>query len=111
MRPATFDVTHRPDAAGVTVAVGGELDMQTVADLQRVLEEFLVATIEELTLDLQEVTFMDSTALKLMIELSEQADAESWRLRLIAPRRDSAMLVLRITGADKLLPFEPGAED
>lgn len=106
MRQARFEVRQSTDASGVVVSVSGELDMRSVEDLTRVLGEFLGTGVDELTLDLHEVAFMDSTALKLLIDLSGRAEAESWRLRLVAPKRDAATLVLRVTGADKLLPFE-----
>lgn len=60
---------------------------------------------KEVTLDLGELRFMDSSGLKLLIDLHYRSRAEGWRLRLIAPEHEAAVLVLRATGADKALPF------
>jgi hypothetical protein len=48
---------------------------------------------------------MDSTGLRLLIELNQRAQRESWTLTLTAPKLESAAIVLRTTGADSALPF------
>jgi anti-anti-sigma regulatory factor len=48
---------------------------------------------------------MDSSGLKLLIDLSDRSQQQSWRLTLKPPRHESAALVLRATGADIALPF------
>lgn len=65
------------------------------------------ATQDTLTLDLRGLEFMDSSGLRLLIELNDRARSEGWRLSMIAPTEPSAALVLRVTGADRVLPFEP----
>jgi hypothetical protein len=42
----------------------------------------------------------------LLIELNERAQRDGWSLSLIAPKHESANLLLRMTGADSALPFE-----
>lgn len=59
-----------------------------------------------MTLDLSEVAFMDSSGLRMLIELNERASREGWRHALRVPRYESAKLVLEMTGADGALPFE-----
>jgi anti-sigma B factor antagonist len=62
-----------------------------------------------LVLDLSGVTFMDSSGLRLLIELNERAQREGWSLSLISREHEAATLVLRITGADAALPFAEGS--
>ncbi|HEX3688823.1 MAG TPA: STAS domain-containing protein [Solirubrobacteraceae bacterium] len=90
----------------VVIAVSGELDMSTIDALVAEVDAQLQPPIQSLTLDLQELTFMDSTGLRLLIELNDRAQQGAWRLRLIRPRHDAASRVLQITGADAALPFE-----
>jgi anti-anti-sigma factor len=100
-----FAVRDRPDGANHTLTVEGELDLATVPVLANSVADRLGARPTNLTLDLSEVTFMDSSGLRLLIELSERARREHWELRLLPSRHEGANAVLRMTGADTALPF------
>jgi anti-sigma B factor antagonist len=90
--------------------IEGELDLSTIPELTRRIEVGFGAGSEEtLTIDLSDVTFMDSSGLRLLIELDRRARAEGWTLSLRAPRHEGAKVVLRMTGADAALPFEEDA--
>jgi len=69
------------------------------------LRNHLGANITALTLDLRSLSFMDSSGIRLLIELDQRSRAEAWKLKLIAPEHEAASLVLRATGADTALPF------
>lgn len=109
VRPTKFEISRSGERARVTLAVVGELDMNTVPRLSASVDEQLQNGAGDLTLDLRELSFMDSSGLRLLIELHDQARRDGWGLRLIAPRDEGAALVLRATGADARLPFEDGA--
>jgi anti-anti-sigma factor len=96
------------DDSDVTIAVSGELDMSTIEALAGHVANHLQGAVDGLTLDLHDVAFMDSTGLRLLIELADRARQEQWRLTLIFPRHEAAARVLRVTGADVALPFERG---
>lgn len=106
VRPIRLEVREEPDREHPTLAVDGELDLGSIPLLAQHIDGQIGDGQEALTLDLSGVTFMDSSGLRLLIELSERADRDGWRLSLIAPRHESANLVLRMTGADRELPFE-----
>ena len=55
----------------------------------------------------RELGFMDSSGLRLLIELYDRSQRESWELKIVRPRNEAAAMVLRATGADIALPFEP----
>jgi anti-sigma B factor antagonist len=105
VRPTEFKIAHRATEAGVTLNVVGELDLGTVPVLAESVER-LKHEMKTLTLDLSDLTFMDSTGLRLLIELDQRANGEEWKLVLIRPRHETAAAVLRATGADEALPFE-----
>ena len=63
-----------------------------------------------LTLDLRDLTFMDSSGLRLLIALNDRAQRDAWSLRLIAPTHEAALMVLRVTGAYTALPFDTADE-
>ena len=106
IRPTDFEVTHKLDGQALTVAIKGELDMSTVATLSERLDSQLGGEVTLVTVDLRDVTFMDSSALRLLIELNDRSQAEPWRLALVAPKTEAARVILRITGADNALPFQ-----
>jgi stage II sporulation protein AA (anti-sigma F factor antagonist) len=110
VRPTRFEVKQGGEGATPVLTVCGELDMHTTEVLSKQLEESLSGEIATLTLDLRELEFMDSTGLRLLIELNDRSRNEAWRLRLLRPANETASLILRVTGTDTALPFEDGAQ-
>jgi anti-sigma B factor antagonist len=106
VQPVRLEVRVQPDGPRPTLAVDGELDLSSVPLLTQHIDSQIQSNQEALTLDLSGVTFMDSSGLRLLIEVNERAERDGWSLSLIAPQHDSATLVLRMTGADRALPFE-----
>jgi anti-sigma B factor antagonist len=108
VRPTKFAITEEPRGEALVLAIVGELDLSTVPELSRRVEDGLTRNPTTLTLDLGELTFMDSSGLRLLIELYRRSARETWRLTLRPSRHESAQAVLRLTGADAALPFEDG---
>ncbi len=106
VRPVKFEITQRGDQSMVTLAVVGELDMSTVPQLAESVGRRVSGGARDVTVDLHELSFMDSSGLRLLIELYDTSREGDWTLRLIAPRHEAALLVLRVTGADQALPFK-----
>lgn len=107
-RHPEFEIAERGDPPQVTLSVTGELDLSTTTELSERVGLRLKDGVRDLRLDLRALSFMDSSGLRLLIELADRARREGWALRLIAPRDEAAALVLRATGADRALPFEDG---
>ena len=106
IRPVRLEVRVQPDREHPTLVVEGELDLSSVPLLAQHIDGQIDSEQQALTLDLSGVSFMDSSGLRLLIELNERAERDGWSLSLIAPRSESATLVLRMTGAAQVLPFE-----
>jgi anti-anti-sigma factor len=106
-RPTDFEIKDRSNGSALTVWIAGELDMTTAQRLSQHLEEHLSRRMTELTLDLGEISFMDSSGLRLLIELHDRSQQQTWQLKLKPPKHEAAALVLRATGADAALPFVP----
>ncbi len=109
VRPSGFAITEEIRGETLFLSVAGELDLYTVPELAQRVEEKLVANLTTLTVDLGDLTFMDSSGLRLLIELDRRAKREPWTLRLLPSKHESAQTVLRLTGADTALPFESPA--
>ena len=106
VRPTNFEIHEEDTEPALVLTVTGELDMNTVELLARQVEERLSKGPRPLTLNLAELAFMDSSGLRLLIDLYDRSQRETWKLTIVAPRNEAATMVLRATGADTALPFE-----
>ncbi len=85
VRPTKFEITQSAAGGRPVVAIAGEIDIGTVPTLTRYLDEHFGSDLSALTLDLRDLTFMDSSGLRLLIALNDRAQRDDWSLRLIAP--------------------------
>lgn len=108
-QPAALEVQQESRGSEVRLTLAGELDLHTAMDLSQRLDEIFASDPSELTVDLSELRFMDSTGLRLLLELNNRSEQDQWRLSLIAPKHEAAVLVLRATGTDTALPFVDAA--
>lgn len=106
VRPIPFEITDQTEGDVCVLAIVGELDLSTITVLANHVEAKLGENPNTLTLDLTGLTFMDSSGLRLLIDLHDRSRREAWELTLIPSAHESANTVLRITGADAALPFE-----
>jgi len=84
----------------VLAALSGEVDLSTVTEVEMQFEEILRGAPELLVLDLREVTFLDSSGLRLMLRLDERQRSGGRRLTVVRGGRRVAR-VLELTGADE----------
>lgn len=83
----------------VLVSLAGELDLYNAEEIRASLLEVLAAEPQLLVVDLQQVTFIDSTALGVLIEArSKMADRNGFRLA--APGLE-ARRALEVSGLDR----------
>ena len=82
----------------------GDLDMSTAAKLDDAVRAAEATHAKRIVIDLSEVTFMDSTGLKLLLEAGARARANSNRLRLIRGSR-RVQRVFELTKTEEILPF------
>jgi anti-anti-sigma factor len=87
-----------------TISLSGELDLATAAEVQRELERVEATDAESIVLDLSELTFMDSTGVRLLVTAHARARADSNRLALLRGGR-AVQRILQLSGVDTLLPF------
>jgi len=91
-------VEKRPDGQRTVVAIAGEVDLATVDRVEHAVADALVAA-HEVALDLREVTFIDSTGLRLLVELDDLALAGGRSFTLL-PGAAVARL-LELTGLER----------
>jgi anti-sigma B factor antagonist len=89
---------HQLDERASVVAVEGELDLTTAPRLKWTLLDALQAGHSQLVLDLSRCSFMDSTALGVLVGVNRGLDAGS-RLA-IACTRPNVLKIFELSGMD-----------
>jgi anti-anti-sigma factor len=90
---------------GVTIHVGGEVDVMVAPLLQAEIEAALSDGSGPIAVDCRRLTFIGSSAVETLLHLANEAHRQERAVFLcnVAP---VAMRVLRITGVDLLFPDE-----
>ncbi len=94
----TLSTTLRGNAT--VVSVGGEIDLGTAGELGDHLVSAMEHSGTDLVLDLANVSFMDSTGLKVLLATRKRAQLVGGQLALAAAGR-SVRKVLSVTGLDQ----------
>ena len=76
----------------------GEVDLSNVDDLTLVIEAAVSNAALGLVLDLSDVTYLDSTGLRLIFRLSRRLLDRQQQLRLVVPPEARILPVLRLGG-------------
>jgi anti-anti-sigma factor len=86
-----LEVNIQRDGQVTVVQLAGELCLASAALLERRLEEILQTDLQELIIDMRELSFLDSTAIRLLLTLDERAEVEGWSFAIVpgsgGPRR------------------------
>lgn len=115
MNPVPFEVRSEELADGIRVfAVRGELEMNTVPELQRKLEDALSDLTASIVLDLSECEFIDSTGVALIVRTWQRLDSAGGnggegRLVLCCSNHQVQRL-LAITGVENSISMHEGRD-
>ncbi len=99
-----LSVRSRRDGDAHTIALAGEMDLANAPDVERELIRAEATNATQIVMDLSELTFMDSTGIRLLITAHARSRADADRLVLVRPPA-RVLRVLTIAGVDGLLPF------
>lgn len=104
-RPKRLTIAVEGDPQGVRVRLTGELDLATVPELGRALDEIASNGQSRLLIDLDGVEFMDSTGLSAILRAVRDAAAHGYRVTV---RRGSPQVqrLFALTGTLDRLTFE-----
>jgi anti-sigma B factor antagonist len=101
-------LAHEQAAAVVTVR--GELDAFNAEELSSSFAEVRVDEAEPLVIDLSGVTFMDSTALGVVVRRVNEVVERGGSARVVLPET-SARRIFEITTLDRVLPIAESRQD
>jgi anti-sigma B factor antagonist len=97
-----IDVAHVSNAC--VIRVGGELDTAGCPALELALDEAEQSRADRLTIDLEELTFIDSTGLHVLLKASQRAASKGDHLQ-ITRGKEHIERVFRLTELDQVLPL------
>jgi anti-sigma B factor antagonist len=93
-----------PERDHVRVLPVGELDIAATPLLDQTIRELRGSGFDYLIIDLRRLCFIDSSGLRLLLELNNAANADSHRLELVAGPPE-VQKVFEISGVLAVLPF------
>jgi len=101
-----LEISEAPAGLDWVIRPAGELDMATAPQLdQRILAAMRDRRSGHVVVDLEEVEFMDSAGLRMLLTASAVARTNGNRLLLRRPAR-AVRRLLEVTGTGPLLPLE-----
>jgi anti-sigma B factor antagonist len=100
--PGQVDIRLEQLPGGEGLArIRGELDLATVPELERIVGDASATNL--LILDLTDCTFLDSSAVRVLLETAAKVERAGGGLALVAPD-GGIRRVLEISGVDTVLP-------
>ena len=95
------------EQGGVTIVhVAGEIDVYTAPLLREVLDKQIAEGRTDLVVDLEKVTFMDSTGLGVLVGRLKLVRGQNGSLRIVSAE-ERILKVFSITGLDKVFHIYP----
>jgi anti-anti-sigma factor len=98
-----FRCDARPDGEELRIVVEGELELDSADFLRSVLAQHIDKGFRSVVLDLGGVTFMDSTGLRTVIEVSRTVTGRDLRFAMV-PGPPPVQRIFVITGTADMFP-------
>ena len=102
--PPPFRLELEPHRATIIVTAHGEIDIATAGEVGAKLREVMEAGFERVVLDLREVSFIDSSGLRAVIEARAGSTEAEVEFALI-PGPESVQRLFEVTGTRAVLNF------
>jgi anti-anti-sigma factor len=105
-----FDARCERRDGGVVVVASGEIDLSTSPQLRAALRD-PEAQAPRVVLDLRGVTFMDSSALGVIVGQHKRARDEGFRFAVAAHGAENVERILELAGLTGLLDIVDGSDE
>jgi anti-anti-sigma factor len=106
------EVLAQAERAAIVVEARGELDSQTVPELDVAVNDALSRTgTRRIVLDLTEIVFFGSAGVAFLTQADAQARAHSIELRLVVPPTSRVHRVLDVMGLIRLMALYPTQDE
>jgi anti-sigma B factor antagonist len=102
--PAPFEITRRElDARTGVISVEGDLDLSSAPRLKWMLLDAFGEGLDQLVLDLSRTSFMDSTALGVLVAFKRSLDSDSALAVVCAGA--NVRKIFELSGMDRVFPI------
>jgi anti-sigma B factor antagonist len=105
-----LSLTTRAEGDRTVVQVGGEIDVYTAPKLREQLVDLVNAGQYHLVVDMENVEFLDSTGLGVLVGGLKRVRAHDGSLRLVCTQ-ERILKIFRITGLTKVFPIHDSVDD
>jgi anti-sigma B factor antagonist len=99
-----LSLSTRPEGDRMVVEVGGEIDVYTAPKLREQLVDLVADGKYHLIVDMENVDFLDSTGLGVLVGGLKRVRAHEGSLRLVCTQ-ERILKIFRITGLTKVFPI------
>jgi anti-sigma B factor antagonist len=104
VRAGMLTLRSELDSSTYTIRLVGELDLANADAFDAALEEAFAAEVPHIVVDMEELTFIDSTGLALLVAALGRSQGNG-RLRFVPSQAEAVARVLRLTGIEERLPL------
>src|SRR5690242_8613356 len=109
--PPEFAITEQGSAAGhFVIAARGEIDLFTAPELKQVVTDAIESGERRVVIDLTDVSFLDSTALGVLIGAVKRLRSRGGALAIVNTE-PSITKTFEITGLDQIFTILPGRDE
>ena len=105
-----LSLSTRTEGDRTVVEVGGEIDVYTAPKLREQLVELVQNGNYHLIVDMEQVEFLDSTGLGVLVGGLKRVRAHDGSLRLVCTQ-ERILKIFRITGLTKVFPIHDSVEE
>ena len=95
-------IRSRLESNVTVIAVSGELDLASADQLDKAIRDAERSTTGWIVIDLEDLRFMDSTGLGVLLQARRRATENSDRLRFIRSRHEQVTRLLSLTDTTEL---------
>jgi anti-sigma B factor antagonist len=99
-----LEIRTQQDGSTCTLALEGEVDVYTAPRLKEELVTIIEGGCEHIIVDLEHVSFIDSSGLGVLVGALRRARERDGAVRIVCTR-ENILKIFRITGLDKVFPI------
>lgn len=101
-----LNITAKPDPERYVVAVTGEVDISNADKLRKSIDLALEQPTEEVCLDFDEVAYIDSTGIGVLVGAAHHAEEHGKRFAIVNAQ-PGVMRVAELLGVDREISITP----
>jgi anti-sigma B factor antagonist len=106
-----LEIETRTENGWTVITAAGELDLYTAPKLRDEVLAIIDGGVDRIAIDLNDVGFIDSTGLGILVACLKRVRERDGRMVLIAPEASPLRRLLSLTGLEQVLPTHTALGD